>query len=180
MDARKRFVDKINKRLKSLVNTFGIDKEQITDRISMDGVYTTDSGNIGIDKAFWSDELANRIDKLVPTMSQERDEAVDRIVQSGLATFQEMFGQAPATINITGKDVRREVQAKYAVEDVWDDIRTDYYGNLPTVDLTDAFSPVTEKLQKAGARFYNGEMTYSELMDLRSEVQADIKKLTSM
>lgn len=180
MDERKRFLNKINKRLKTLSNTFDIDKEQITDHIGIDGVYTTDAGNITIDKSFWSEEVANRLDKLIPTMTQEREAATNTIIKSKIATFQKEFGHAPATINITGKDVKHEVQAKYKVKDAWEDIRNEYYGNLPTADLTDEFSPITKKLQDAGSRFYKGEMTYGELLDLRDEVQAELKKLTSM
>ena len=168
MVTKKQFLNKINKRIRTMVKEFGISTTDITDRISMDGVYTTDAGYLGIDKDFWTPELAEALEKLVPTMQQEKAEAIDRINKSISADF---IGPIPKTPS--KQAIAHEAQAKYSVESAWEDIRDKYYEIEDLLKAVD--SDLIDKIGDYGMDFYNGVVSYTDLVDFRESILEELE-----
>lgn len=165
---KSQFLDKINKRIRTMVKEFGISTTDITDRISMDGVYTTDKGYLGIDKAFWTPELAEALEKLVPTMQQEKAEAIERIQKSVSADFIGPIPKKPSK-----QAIAHEVQSKFSVESAWEEIREKYYeieDILATLD-----SDLIDKIANFGMDFYAGDVSYSDLIDFRDTILKELE-----
>lgn len=72
---KRNFINKINKRIRTISSRAGVDIDNILDRMaSIDGVFTNETGNgINIDTSYYTPELEKRIEKLVPTYSSLRD-----------------------------------------------------------------------------------------------------------
>lgn len=165
---KSQFLDKINKRIRTMVKEFGISTTDITDRISMDGVYTTAKGYLGIDKAFWTPELAEALEKLVPTMQQEKVEAIERIQKSVSADFIGPIPKKPSK-----QAIAHEVQSKFSVESAWEEIREKYYeieDILATLD-----SDLIDKIANFGMDFYAGDVSYSDLIDFRDTILKELE-----
>lgn len=153
------FIAKINARLKALSNKFGLSKDEITDSINLDGVYVTDKGNIAVDPSMWSPELVKDLESKIRTVSAEQSEAIER-----LRNF-----VGPLHTN----DIKREVQAKFKVEELWEDIREKYYeveGLLTQID-----SDVIDKLANFGTDFYNEDVSYTDLMNFKDMIMEEIE-----
>lgn len=165
---KSQFLDKINRRIRTMVKEFGIKTTDITDLIEMDGVYTTAKGYLGIDKAFWTPELAEALEKLVPTMQQEKTEAIERIQKSVSADFIGPIPKRPSK-----QAIAHEVQAKFSVESAWEDIREKYYeieDILATLD-----SDLIDKIANFGMDFYAGDVSYSDLIDFRDTILKELE-----
>lgn len=168
MVTKKQFLNKINKRIRTMVKEFGISTTDITDRISMDGVYTTDAGYLGIDKDFWTPELAEALEKLVPTMQQEKAEAIDRINKSISADF---IGPIPKTPS--KQAIAHEAQAKFSVESAWEEIREKYYEIEDLLAALD--SNLIDKIANFGTDFYNEDASYSDLLEFRDTILKELE-----
>lgn len=168
MVTKKQFLNKINKRIRTMVKEFGISTTDITDRISMDGVYTTDAGYLGIDKDFWTPELAEALEKLVPTMQQEKAEAIDRINKSISADF---IGPIPKTPS--KQAIAHEAQAKFSVESAWEEIREKYYEIEDLLAVLD--SNLIDKIANFGMDFYAGDVSYSDLLEFRDTILKELE-----
>lgn len=165
---KSQFLDKINKRIRTMVKEFGIKTTDITDLIEMDGVYTTAKGYLGIDKDFWTPELAEALEKLVPTMQQEKVEAIERIQKSVSADFIGPIPKKPSK-----QAIAHEVQSKFSVESAWEEIREKYYeieDILATLD-----SDLIDKIANFGMDFYAGDVSYSDLIDFRDTILKELE-----
>lgn len=72
---KRRFINKINKRIRTISERAGVDFDNILDRIgSIDGVYENETGNgINIDTSYYTPELEKRLEKLFPTYISLKD-----------------------------------------------------------------------------------------------------------
>lgn len=72
---KRNFINKINKRIRTIVSRAGVDIDNILDRKeSIDGVFTNETGNgINIETSYYTPELEKRLEKLFPTYSSLRD-----------------------------------------------------------------------------------------------------------
>lgn len=72
---KRNFINKINKRIRTISSRAGVDVDNILDRMaSIDGVFTNETGNgINIDTSYYTPELEKRIEKLVPTYISLKD-----------------------------------------------------------------------------------------------------------
>lgn len=158
-NAQRKFVNKINKRLKSLSKAFDLDIEDIMDSIKFDGVYTTKAGNLAIDPNFWSNDLAKRLDSIISTVTTERAEAIGRL--------KNFIGP------IHRNDIKREVQAKYKVEDAWDEIREKYYEVEDLLAQVD--SDIISELAKFGSDFNAENVSYSDLLAFKDDILSKLE-----
>lgn len=165
---KSQFLDKINKRIRTMVKEFGIDKSDITDLINMDGVYTTKSGYLGIDKDFWTPELAKAIEELVPTMQQEKADAIDRIKKSISKDFIGPIPKKP-----TKNAIAHEVQAKYSIDNAWEEIRDKYYEIEDILNTLD--SDLIDKIANFGSDFYKENVSYSDLLEFRDSILKELE-----
>ena len=165
---KSQFLDKINKRIRTMVKEFGIKTTDITDLIEMDGVYTTKSGYLGIDKDFWTPELAEAIEKLVPTMQQEKAEAIERIQSSISKDFIGPIPKKPSK-----QAIAHEAQAKFSVESAWEEIREKYYEIEDILNTID--SDLIDKIANFGIDFYDKKASYSDLLDFRDTILKELE-----
>lgn len=156
---QRKFVDKINKRLKTLATKFDINPEEVIDSLNLDGVYTTKAGRLAIDPSFWSNDLAKRLDSIISTATTARAEALDRL--------KNFIGP------IHERDIKREVQAKYEVEDAWEDIREKYYEIEDMLAQVD--SDIISKLADFGRDFNAEEVSYSDLLNFKDEILKELE-----
>ena len=72
---KRRFINKINQRIKTISTRTGVDIDNILDRVaSIDGVYTNETGNgINIDTSYFTPALEKRLEKLIPTYISLKD-----------------------------------------------------------------------------------------------------------
>lgn len=165
---KSQFLDKINKRIRTMVKEFGIKTTDITDRINMDGVYTTGKGYLGIDKDFWSPELAEAIEKLVPTMQQEKADAIDRLNK---AVSKDFIGPVPK--KPSKQAIIHEAKSKFEVEDAWEEIREKYYEIEDILAAID--SDLIDKIANFGSDFYHENVSYSDLLDFRDSILKELE-----
>lgn len=75
MTKRRRWLNKMNQRVRTLVNKYGVDKDDILARLDkIDGVYITDSGQINVFKKFYNDKLEEVVEDLIPTYLTVKEE----------------------------------------------------------------------------------------------------------
>lgn len=165
---KSQFLDKINKRIRTMVKEFGIKTTDITDRINIDGVYTTGKGYLGIDKDFWSPELAEAIEELVPTMQQEKADAIDRLNK---AKHPEFIGPIPK--KPTKNAIIHEAKSKFDVDNAWEEIREKYYEIEDLLTAID--SDLIDKIANFGSDFYNEDASYSDLLEFRDEILKELE-----
>lgn len=168
MVTKKQFLNKINKRIRTMVKEFGISTTDITDRISMDGVYTTDAGYLGIDKDFWTPELAEAIEELVPTMQQEKVDAIDRLNKAKNPDF---IGPIPKTPSKNA--IIHEAKSKFEVDNAWEEIREKYYEIEDLLTALD--SDLIDKIANFGTDFYNEDASYSDLLEFRDTILKELE-----
>lgn len=165
---KSQFLDKINKRIRTMVKEFGIKTTDITDRINIDGVYTTGKGYLGIDKDFWSPELAEAIEELVPTMQQEKADAIDRLNK---AKHPDFIGPIPK--KPTKNAIIHEAKSKFDVDNAWEEIRDKYYEIEDILNTID--SDLIDKIANFGSDFYNEDASYSDLLEFRDEILKELE-----
>lgn len=168
MVTKKQFLNKINKRIKTMVKEFGIKITDITDRISMDGVYTTDAGYLGIDKDFWTPELAETLEELVPTMQQEKADAIERIQKAKHPDFIGPMPKKPSK-----QAIIHEAKSKFEVDNAWEDIREKYYEIEDLLTALD--SDLIDKIANFGTDFYNEDASYSDLLEFRDKILKELE-----
>lgn len=165
---KSQFLDKINKRIRTMVKEFGIKTTDITDSIEMDGVYTTAKGYLGIDKAFWTPELAKALEELVPTMQQEKADAIERIQKAKHPDFIGPMPKKPSK-----QAIIHEAKSKFEVDSAWEEIRDKYYEIEDILAALD--SDLIDKIADFGTDFYNEDASYSDLLEFRDKILKELE-----
>ena len=179
MKTLNQFKSMINKRIHRLEDTFGVDANQIIEELGIDGVYMEydkskpkDKGSLVINEAFYDQELVDRLTTAIPTIKSSRAEAIENIKNS---TYENEDFIGPMSNKITANQIAREVQAKYEVRDTWRKIREKYY-EVENI-LTAIDSPIIDELGRFGSDFYNGQVSYSDLLSFRDSILAELGKV---
>lgn len=163
MTERRRFLNKINERVRSIANRTGASKEDILSKIdSIDGAYVTDSNNVNIDPAFFNEEIMKQIENVVPTFMTAREQA--------LKPYKDFVGP------ISEEQINKEIKEMFSFEDDIEDIVDEFYALdaslLPWQKATQEFKDISEQLSELGRQWHD-EVPFSKLVD----VLDDIKKL---
>jgi hypothetical protein len=170
----------INKRIHRLENTFGVDANQIIEQLGIDGVYMEydksnpkDKGNLVINEAFYSQELANRLTNAIPTIKSARTAAIKALKNS---TYENKDFIGPMSNKITANQIAREVQAKYEINDAWSKIREKYYDVEDILEAT-GNQELIDKVGQFGSDFYHGRVSYSDLISFRDTIITELDKI---
>lgn len=180
MKTLNQFRSMINKRIHRLEDTFGVDANQIIEELGLDGVYMEydksnpkDKGNLVINEAFYDQELVDRLKSAIPTIKSIRAEATENIKNS---TYEDSGFIGPMPNRITKNQIAREVQAKYAVRDAWRKIREKYYDVEDILEAT-GNQELIDKVGNFGSDFYYGRVSYTDLLDFKETIIAELEKI---
>lgn len=155
---KRAFINKINKRIKTLVNRAGVELDDIMSKLDdIDGVYFTDSDNLNIDTAYFDEDLVKRIEKEIPTWlasyERESQDIKDYAEKEGLVgpvdLRPETVNRAIAERYSADAKFEEEIQKYYTWEDLQNDI--DLAGN-------ENADKITKKLSDFGSAWANGRM----------------------
>lgn len=129
--AKRAFINKINKRIKTLTKRAGVDIDDIMTRLDgIDGVYFTDTNNINIDTSYFDEDLIKRIEKEIPTWlnayNREVQDITDYAEKSGLVGPVDLrpsvVNKAIAQRYSSDVDFEEEVQKYYTWEGLQDEL----------------------------------------------------------
>lgn len=176
MKTLNQFRSMINKRIHRLEDTFGVDANQIIEELGLDGVYMEydksnpkDKGNLVINEAFYDKELVSRLTNAIPTIKSIRAEATENIKNS-------TYFIGPMPNKLTANQIAREVQAKYTVRDTWREIREKYYDVDDILEAT-GNQELIDKVSNFGSDFYYGRVSYTDLLDFKETILAELDKV---
>lgn len=163
MTERRRFLSKINARVRTIANRTGADKDDILSKIdSIDGAYITDSNNLNIDPAFFNEDIMQKIEEAIPTYIGAKEQA--------LAPYKDFVGP------LSEKQINAEIKDMFSFEDDIEDIVDEFYALdaslLPWQKATQEFKDISEQLSELGRQWHD-DVPFSKLTD----VLDDIKKL---
>lgn len=164
MTERRRFLNKINERVRSIANRTGASKEDILSKIdSIDGAYVTDSNNVNIDPRFFNEETMKQIEEAIPTYIGAREQA--------LTPYKDFVGP------LSEKQINAEIKEMFAFEDDIDEVVKEFYeldaSLLPWQKATQDFKDISEQLTELGKQWHD-EVPYSELSNVLSKIK-DLK-----
>lgn len=129
--AKRAFINKINKRIKTLTKRAGVDIEDIESKLDgIDGVYFTDTNNINIDTSYFDEDLIKRIEKEIPTWlnayTREVQDITDYAEKSGLVGPVDLrpsvVNEAIAQRYSSDADFEDDVQKYYTWEGLQDEL----------------------------------------------------------
>lgn len=156
--AKRAFINKINKRIKTLTKRAGVDIEDIESKLDgIDGVYFTDTNNINIDTSYFDEDLIKRIEKEIPTWlnayTREVQDITDYAEKSGLVGPVDLrpsvVNEAIASRFSADADFEEDIQKYYDWEDTQSAI--DLSGN-------ENADKITKKLSEFGSAWAHGRM----------------------
>ena len=161
MTERRRFLSKINARVRTIANRTGADRDDILAKIdSIDGAYITDSGNVNIDPRFFNEETMKQIESAVPTYIEAREQA--------LAPYEDFMGP------LSEKQINAEIREMFSFEDDIDEIVKEFYeldaSLLPWQKATQEFKDISEQLTELGKQWHD-EVPFSELSRVLDEIK---------
>lgn len=158
---KRRFLNKINARVRTIANRTGADREDILSRIeSIDGAYITDSNTVNLDSRFFNEETMKQIEEAIPTFSGAREKA--------LAPYEDFVGP------LSEKQINEEIKEMFSFEDDIEEIVKEFYeldaSLLPWQKATQEFKDISEKLSELGRQWHN-EVPFSELSRVLDEIK---------
>lgn len=182
---KRNFINKINKRIRTISSRAGVDVDNILDRMaSIDGVFTNETGNgINIDTSYYTPELEKRIEKLVPTYISLKDKmrnemsAEDKARDEQLDVENSKSFVGPRRADITTK-ADEMINAFFRFEDDFGKYKEKFYDwekSQNPVDLKKSGSvsqydkDVRSKMTELGKLWYHSP-DYAELASMYREL----------
>lgn len=182
---KRNFINKINKRIRTISSRAGVDVDNILDRMaSIDGVFTNETGNgINIDTSYYTPELEKRLEKLVPTYSSLRDKMRNEMSAEDKARDEQLEAESyksfvgPRRANTTTK-ADEMINAFFRFEDDFGKYKEKFYDwekSQNPVDLKKFGSvsqydkDVRSKMSELGKLWYHNP-DYAELADMYREL----------
>lgn len=177
---RRRVLDKINLRIKSIAEHTGIDIDDLLSKVDdMDGVYVTTANRINVDAEDWNDDIQAMLEKRFKTYNQLKSDAAER-VDKKLETF-----VGPLRTNERSIMINREIKAKFTFDNEMDEFFGKYYDNIEDTipykaTLTPEYQSLQEKLSSLGSLWETGAASYVDAMDTYDNIKKLIDELRSM
>ena len=176
---KRAFINKINKRIKTLVNRAGVELDDIMSKLDdIDGVYFTDSDNLNIDTAYFDEDLVKRIEKEIPSWLSAYDREAKDIQayaeKSGLVgpvdLRPEAVNRAVAQRFTVDADFEKDVQKYYKWEETQNEI--ELAGNQNA-------TKIRELLSDFGKAWYDERYAEARgiLREMKEEYGVNIKGL---
>lgn len=171
MTKRRQILNKINKRIQTVVNRTGVDIDILHAMATdVDHVYVTRSGNLNVDAADWTDDIGKALERRIKTyleLSYEVAESVDK----ELSTF-----IGPVRPNERNIRIARDIKAKLEVEDELDEFFQEYYDtinvNVPfSVAMSAEYLDFQNQLSDLGGKISRQEATYVEIQEIFNQAK---------
>lgn len=186
---KRNFINKINKRIRTISSRAGVDVDNILDRMaSIDGVFTNETGNgINIDTSYYTPELEKRLEKLFPTYISLKDKMRNEMSAEDKARDEQLEAEnsksfvGPRRANTTTK-ADEMINAFFRFEDDFEKYKEKFYNwekSQKAVDLRKAGpirkydKDVRDQMTKLGKLWYHSP-DYAELADM----YRDLDKIT--
>lgn len=155
---KRAFINKINKRIKTLVSRAGVDIEDIMGKLDgIDGIWFTDTNNLNIDTSYFSPELVKRIEHLVPTWSAAYEREVTDI--KSYADKSGLIGP----VDLRPNTVNSAIASRFSADAEFDDMINEYYEWADKIDELDLASnpnavKISDLLPDFGRAWSHGDM----------------------
>lgn len=167
---KRRFINKMNARVRTLTSRAGVDIENIFNRIEgIDGVWVTDNNLINIDTSYYTPALEKRLESLIPTYQHEIEAARKDYKQA--ATDPNFVGPATPVEH----ELRKAVRAKFEFEDAFDEYIYKYYEMRDAMNAADYKANATyqriERELSAIGRAWNKEPNYIDILSAFRELE---------
>lgn len=169
--AKRQFINKINKRIKTLTGRAGVDIEDIKTKLDgIDGVYfMNETDNLNIDTDYFDNELVKRIEKEIPTWlnayNREVQDITDYAEKSGLV------GPVDLRSSVVNKAIVSRFNAEAEFEE---DIQKYYEWEQTQSDLDLSGNENADKIRNLltdlGSAWYDER--YAEARGIMSEIKS--------
>lgn len=165
MTKRRRWLNKMNQRVRTLVNKYGVDKDDILARLDkIDGVYITDSGQINVFKKFYNDKLEEVVEDLIPTYLTVKEEVFTK------TAIKDFIGP------LSKDQIHKSIQGYFAWSHEAEEVVKAYYDfedSLGTVTMaTPEMVKFSEKLSELGKVWRKSdELPYHVVRDVLNEAK---------
>lgn len=168
---KRQFINKINKRIKTLTKRAGVDIEDIKTKLDgIDGIYfMDDTDNLNIDTSYFTEALVKRIEKAIPTWLSAYDREVQDITD--YAKKSDLFGPVDLRPSVVNKaiasrfsadaDFEEDIQKYYEWEATQDEL--DLSGNENAAKIRDLLGDL-------GSAWYNER--YAEARGIMREIKS--------
>lgn len=161
---KRRLLNKINARTRSMSKKYDIDRQIIADKAieGLDGVYVDEEfGTINITPGFESDELYEALEKAVLTNIQAEEKA--------MKSYEDFIGPLPVNT------AKKEVKAMYEFEDEVEDLVDKYYELQASVKnrpwtASDEYNELEAKLKSLGSDWHD-KVPFSVLQDTLDKIK---------
>lgn len=183
---KRNFINKINKRIRTISSRAGVDIDNILDRKeSIDGVFTNETGNgINIETSYFTPELEKRLEKLFPTYISLKDKMRNEMSAEDKARDEQLEAEnsksfvGPRRENTTTK-ADEMINAFFRFEDDFEKYKEKFYDwekSQNPVNLKKESSPihkydkdVRDKMTELGKIWYHAP-DYAELASMYREL----------
>lgn len=178
--ARRRFLDKINLRIKSIVKHTGIDIDDLLKRVDdIDHVYVTSANRINVDAADWNSDIEAVLERRFKTYSQLNANA-SKQVDKKLETF-----VGPMRPNERSIMINKEIKAKFEFDAEMEEFFGKYYEGIEDTlpykaTTTIQYQLLLQELTDLGLLWETGVGSYTDAMDTYERVKKLIDELRSM
>lgn len=191
---KRRFLNKINARIKTLVNKAGVERSDIKALINLDGVWFTDTGNLNMTtEAFTQHKegLMREIQSAIPSYFELREDIRSDIQ---FKASPHIGGEANTSLENLHKEMREHFSYRRQFEDFTSKfydaeeaalgirIKSSDIDKIDATGMTDEersaiLGPdIRESLKKIGSDWRSGNFTPSELMEKLKAIQGKAPK----
>lgn len=165
---KRRFLSKINARIKTLTKRAGVKPSDLTSLFDdIDGVWITDSGNVNMKTAYFSDSIVEQIEGLIPTYLAEADRAKQEIKDSWKKA-KNFIGPRPA--EPSEKVINRNIRAGFRFTNSFNENKAKFYEwadkqSAISLKTNKSYTDLEKKLSEFGSKWYKGELTAQDRLD---------------
>lgn len=170
MTERRRWLNKINQRVNSMVKAYGIDRDTIYAQLDdIDGIYVSDDGgkathdNLNVAPEDFNKELVEAVEKKIFSRIEAED-----IAEKNIRKVKKLD---PKDV-VSKEDIKNEIIGRFSFDEQWQDIKESYYeieARIGSFDasLADSFF---KKIEELGHVWADGA-TEAQKWDLLQEAK---------
>lgn len=192
---KRQFLNKINKRIKTLTSRAGVDRSDIENLITVNGAWFTESGNLNLTTEAYAENKENiekLINEAVPTYFELREEIRgDLLLRAG-----EHVGEE---VDTSLENLHREMSKHFSFWSNWEEQSKEYYDmqksllgpakltedDIRHLDLADLSfeeqklirDELPRRMRELGRDMRNGGVSPSELWEQLEEIRGVQKKV---
>lgn len=165
---KRKFLSKINARIKSLTDRAGVDFAELTNQFDdIAGVFITDAGYLNMETKYFNDDIVAEIESLIPTYVSEVDRAEAEIIDSWKSA-KNFVGPRPE--KPTKKQINRNIRAKFTFTDDFNENKAKFYEwadkqDAITLKSSQNYNDLKDELSAFGQRWHDGDLNTQDKLD---------------